>query len=128
MHSISRAQRWNPVVITPTQCMAEGFLWVGQHRGRKIHQIDPTSGAIIRTLESNRFVTGITWVDGELWHNTWEGDASDVRRVNFFAAAAQAERSEPYGVRKKLDPDSHRFVPLERSLEFGACDDHDYIT
>ena len=99
MHSISRAQRWNPVVITPTQCMAEGFLWVGQHRGRKIHQIDPTSGAIIRTLESNRFVTGITWVDGELWHSTWEGDASDVRRVNFFAAAAQAERFEPYGVR-----------------------------
>ena len=61
---------------------AEGSLWVGKYRGRKIHQIDPTSGAIIRTLESNRFVTGITWVDGELWHGTWEGDASDVRRLD----------------------------------------------
>jgi glutamine cyclotransferase len=61
---------------------AEGTLWVGQYRARKIHQIDPQTGAILRTIESNRFVTGVTWVDGELWHGTWEGDASDLRRVD----------------------------------------------
>ena len=61
---------------------AEGTLWVGQYRDRKIHQIDPTTGAILRTVESNRFVTGVTWIDGELWHGTWEGDASDLRRVD----------------------------------------------
>jgi glutamine cyclotransferase len=61
---------------------AEGTLWVGQHRGRKIHQIDSDTGAILRTIESNRVVTGVTWVDGELWHGTWEGDESDVRRVD----------------------------------------------
>ena len=61
---------------------AEGTLWVGQYRARKIHQIDPDSGAILRTIESNRFVTGVTWVEGELWHGTWEGDESDVRRVD----------------------------------------------
>ena len=61
---------------------AEGSLWVGQHRGRKIHQIDPETGAILRTIESNRVVTGVTWVDGELWHGTWEGDESEVRRVD----------------------------------------------
>src|SRR5499427_5127425 len=61
---------------------AEGTLWVGQYRDRKIHQIDPETGAILRTIESNRFVTGITWVDGELWHGTWEGDESDVRRID----------------------------------------------
>jgi glutamine cyclotransferase len=61
---------------------AEGTLWVGQHRGRKIHQIDPETGAILRTIESSRFVTGVTWIDGELWHGTWEGDESDVRRVD----------------------------------------------
>ena len=61
---------------------AEGTLWVGQHRARKIHQIDPQTGAILRTIESNRFVTGVTWVDGELWHATWEGDESDLRRVD----------------------------------------------
>jgi glutamine cyclotransferase len=61
---------------------AEGSLWVGQYRDRKIHQVDPQTGAILRTIESNRFVTGVTWIDGELWHGTWEGDESDVRRVD----------------------------------------------
>jgi glutamine cyclotransferase len=61
---------------------AEGTLWVGQYRNRKIHQIDPETGSILRTIESNRFVTGVTWVDGELWHATWEGDESDLRRVD----------------------------------------------
>jgi glutamine cyclotransferase len=61
---------------------AEGTLWVGQHRGRKIHQIDPETGAILRTIESNRFVTGVTWVDGDLWHGTWEGDESELRRID----------------------------------------------
>src|SRR6266478_6638788 len=59
---------------------AEGTLWVGQYRDRRIYQIDPETGAILRTIESNRFVTGVTWVHGELWHGTWEGDESDLRR------------------------------------------------
>src|SRR6185503_14263639 len=61
---------------------AEGTLWVGQYRDRKIYQIDPGTGAILRTIESNRFVTGVTWIDGELWHGTWEGDESDLRRID----------------------------------------------
>jgi len=61
---------------------AEGTLWVGQYRDRKIHQIDPATGTILRTIESNRFVTGVTWVDGELWHGTWEGSESEIRRVD----------------------------------------------
>lgn len=61
---------------------AEGSLWVGQYRDRKIHQVNPETGAVIRTIESNRFVTGVTWVDGELWHGTWEGDESDIRHVD----------------------------------------------
>ncbi|HEX2886826.1 glutamine cyclotransferase [Vineibacter terrae] len=61
---------------------AEGTLWVGQYRDRKIHQVDPQTGAILRTIASDRFVTGVTWVDGELWHGTWEGDASALRRID----------------------------------------------
>jgi len=61
---------------------AEGTLWVGQYRGRKIHQIDPQSGVVLRTIDSKRVVTGVTWVDGDLWHGTWEGDESDVRRID----------------------------------------------
>jgi glutamine cyclotransferase len=61
---------------------AEGSLWVGQYRDRKIRQIDPATGAVKRTIESNRFVTGVTWVDGELWHGTWEGEESELRRID----------------------------------------------
>ena len=61
---------------------AEGTLWVGHDRDRKIRQIDPETGAILRTIESNRLVTGVTWVDGELWHGVWEGEESELRRVN----------------------------------------------
>lgn len=61
---------------------AEGSLWVGQYRERKIHQIDPETGATLRTIESNRFVTGVTWVDGELWHATWDDDESELRRID----------------------------------------------
>ena len=61
---------------------AEGTLWVGEYRARKIHQVDAATGAILRTIESDRFVTGVTWVDGELWHATWEGDESELRRVD----------------------------------------------
>jgi len=61
---------------------AEGTLWVGQYHERKIHQVDPETGAILRTIQSDRFVTGVTWVEGELWHGTWEGDQSDLRHVD----------------------------------------------
>jgi len=61
---------------------AEGTLWVGQHRGRKIYQVDPQTGAILRTIESDRFVTGVTWIDDQLWHASWEGDESDLRRID----------------------------------------------
>lgn len=61
---------------------AEGTLWVGQYRGRKIYQVDPATGAVIRTIESDRFVTGVTWLDGELWHGTWQDEHSDVRHVD----------------------------------------------
>jgi len=77
---------------------AEGTLWVGHYRSRKIHQIDPETGKILRTIESNRFVTGVTWVDGELWHGTWEGDESDVRRVDPRTGEVLEKLEMPAGV------------------------------
>jgi glutamine cyclotransferase len=77
---------------------AEGTLWVGQYRERKIYQIDPDSGAILRTLESNRFVTGVTWVEGELWHATWEGDESDLRRIDPHTGKVLERLDMPEGV------------------------------
>jgi glutamine cyclotransferase len=77
---------------------AEGRLWVGQHRGRKIHQIDPETGALLRTIESDRVVTGVTWVDGDLWHGTWEGDESDLRRVDPRTGQVLERLEMPSGV------------------------------
>jgi glutamine cyclotransferase len=77
---------------------AEGSLWVGEYRERKIHRIDPETGKVLRTIESNRFVTGVTWVDGELWHGTWEGDESDIRRIDPKSGAVLEQLTMPEGV------------------------------
>jgi glutamine cyclotransferase len=55
---------------------------VTHHRERKILQIDPASGQVLRTIASTRFVTGVTFVDGELWHGTWEDEESELRRIS----------------------------------------------
>jgi glutamine cyclotransferase len=76
---------------------AEGTLWVGQYRARKIHQVDPETGQVLRTIESDRFVTGVTWVDGELWHGTWEGEESDLRRIDSRTGAVLEAIAMPAG-------------------------------
>ena len=77
---------------------AEGSLWVGQYRDRKIHQVDPATGAVRRTIECNRFVTGVTWVDGELWHGTWEGDESSIQRIDPQSGAVLERLDMPHGI------------------------------
>jgi len=76
---------------------AEGSLWVGQYRDRRIHRIDPATGAVMRTIESDRFVTGVTWVDGELWHGTWEGDESEIRRIDPVSGVVLEQLAMPRG-------------------------------
>src|SRR6202167_3750642 len=68
---------------------------IGEDRMQKI---DPETGAILRTIESTRFVTGVTWVDGELWHATWEGDESDLRRVDPGSGEVLERLDMPRGV------------------------------
>jgi len=77
---------------------AEGSLWVAHYKERKIHQVDPGTGAVLRTIESTRFVTGVTWTDGELWHGTWEGDESDLRRVDARTGEVLDRLEMPPGV------------------------------
>ncbi|MRD49478.1 PQQ-binding-like beta-propeller repeat protein [Caenimonas koreensis DSM 17982] len=77
---------------------AEGSLWVGNHRDRKIHQIDPASGKVLSTIESNRLVTGVSWVDNELWHGTWEGDKSELRRIDPRTGDVLEQLDMPEGV------------------------------
>ncbi|UNK48542.1 glutamine cyclotransferase [Lysobacter sp. S4-A87] len=76
---------------------AEGSLWVGQYRDRKIHQVNPDTGAIVRTIESNRFVTGVAWVDGELWHGVWDGDESELRHIDADSGTVLERLEMPRG-------------------------------
>jgi glutamine cyclotransferase len=77
---------------------AEGTLWVAQYRNRKIHQVDPQTGAILRTIESNRFVTGVTWVGDELWHGTLEADVSELRHIDSKTGEVLEQLDMPTGI------------------------------
>lgn len=77
---------------------AEGSLWVGQYPQRKIHQVDPETGRVLRTIDSDRYVTGVTWVDGQLWHGTWENDASELRRLEPATGEVLESVEMPAGV------------------------------
>ena len=77
---------------------AAGALWVGQYRDRKIHKIDVKTGKILKTITSDRFVTGVTWVDGQLWHGTWEGEEADIRHLDPETGEVLEQRTLPKGV------------------------------
>jgi glutamine cyclotransferase len=78
-------------------CWAEGSLWVGQYRGRKILRIDPGTGAVISELSSNRFVTGVSFCEGELWHGTLEQDQSELRHVDRASGEVLESATMPAG-------------------------------
>lgn len=77
---------------------AEGTLWVGEYRARKIHQVDAKTGALLNTIESDRFVTGVSWVDNELWHATLEAEQSELRRVDPKSGEVLERLEMPAGV------------------------------
>jgi hypothetical protein len=61
---------------------ADGYLWVGQWRDARIHQIDVKTGEIVKTLTSDRFVTGVSCVEGVLWHGVSnDGPPAELRRL-----------------------------------------------
>jgi streptogramin lyase len=61
---------------------AEGALWVAQHRGQRILKIDPDTGRVLRTVQSDRLVTGVTFAEGDLWHGATEAGQGELRRVD----------------------------------------------
>jgi hypothetical protein len=61
---------------------ADGYLWVGQYHQSKIHKVNARTGEVERTLSSDRFVTGVTCVDGALWHGASGGEQPcELRRL-----------------------------------------------
>lgn len=61
---------------------ADGHLWIGHGFASKIHKIDAKTGALVKTLASDRFVTGVACVDGALWHGAaMDGKPCELRRL-----------------------------------------------
>jgi sugar lactone lactonase YvrE len=76
------------VVATPANTdyagltWAEGALWVAEYQGRRIHKLDPETGRVLRTVQSDRLVTGVTFAESELWHGAIEAGKAEIRRVD----------------------------------------------
>jgi hypothetical protein len=61
---------------------ADGHLWIGEYSNRKIHKVDAKTGEVVKTLTSDRFVTGVSCVDGALWHGaSGDGEPCELRRL-----------------------------------------------
>jgi outer membrane protein assembly factor BamB len=60
---------------------ADGYLWVGQYKDAKIHQIDAKTGEHVKTLSSDRYVTGVSCVGVELWHGVSDDGPCELRRL-----------------------------------------------
>ncbi len=60
----------------------DGYLWIGQYRESRIQKVDAKTGEIVKTLASDRFVTGVSCVEGALWHGAVaDGKESELRRL-----------------------------------------------
>jgi streptogramin lyase len=78
---------------------ADGALWVGQYGDRKILKLDARTGAVLKTIQTDRFVTGVTFADGELWHGTLGDDPSEIRRVDPESGAVLERLQMPGGMK-----------------------------
>ena len=65
---------------------ADGALWVGGFDDRRILKIDPETGRVLKTLEADRLVTGVSWIGDELWVGMWKNAEApyeaELRRVD----------------------------------------------
>ena len=87
-------------------------LWVGAYKQKKILKIDPITGATLREVILDRFVTGVTWVDGSLWHVADDEEnpprPTEMRQVNAETGAIIAGVELPFSV-SGLDFDGETF-------------------
>jgi len=87
---------------------AEGSLWVGVFADRKILELDPESGKVLSEVVSDRFVTGVSFCDGELWHATQDEQRSELRRVDRRTSEILEQLDLPEGiVVSGLEADGH---------------------
>lgn len=73
---------------SPPDGMCSGMTWagdalfVGQFKEMRIHRVDAQTGAITKTITSDRCVTGVSFSGGALWHAaSYDGKPSELRRI-----------------------------------------------
>jgi outer membrane protein assembly factor BamB len=61
---------------------ADGHLFVGHWSDTVIRKVDAKTGEVVKELRSDRFVTGVSCIDGALWHGAVGGDKPcELRRL-----------------------------------------------
>lgn len=78
-----------------------GVLWIGGFHGRRLVKVDAATGEVLKELASDRLVTGVEWLDGELVHGAWEREEEPhgptLRRVDPESGRVLAEQRLPDG-------------------------------
>jgi hypothetical protein len=93
-------QRFDPRTMAVTRTLprppVEGFLsglaidgealWLGSYHQKKLFKLDPETGEVLKTLATDRFVTGVAWAGDELWHavdaSEDETQPTELRRID----------------------------------------------
>jgi streptogramin lyase len=87
---------------------AEGSLWVGHFADRKILELCPQTGKVLSEVVSDRFVTGVSFCNGELWHATQDDERSEIRRVDRKTGEVLEQLELPRGIIVSgLEADGH---------------------
>ena len=87
---------------------AEGSLWVGHFADRKILELCPQTGKVLSEVVSDRFVTGVSFCEGELWHATQDDERSEIRRVDRKTSEVLEQLELPRGIIVSgLEADGH---------------------
>jgi hypothetical protein len=72
---------------------ADGYLFVGQFRESRIHKVDAKTGEVVQTLTSDRYVTGVSCIGGEVWYGaSFDDKPCELRRVTADGAVAESLR------------------------------------
>lgn len=79
--AIVRSLATPPGVHCAGMAAVPGALWIGDYSGKRLVKVSLATGEVIKELASDRFVTGVEWLGGGLWHGAWERshlDGGDV--------------------------------------------------
>jgi hypothetical protein len=79
-------------------------------------KIDPKTGKVLKKIARDRLVTGVSFVDGEVWHASLSGKADEPAPMLHRLDPSSLEERERYPLPEtmivsglEIDPDQHAF-------------------